>query len=68
MPTCHEMKKGEIYTCPNCKMEMQVIKECCDSSEVPPGAGCFQDSSPENTLACCGVEMQQKHAPNCGCS
>ena len=68
MPNCHDLKKGEIYTCPDCKMEIQVIKECCDPSEASPDSPCFQPSSKENTLACCGQEMQKKQPPCCGCS
>jgi hypothetical protein len=25
---CHEMKKGQVYACEDCGLELQVIKEC----------------------------------------
>ena len=28
MPNCTEMKTGEIYVCPDCGLELQVIKSC----------------------------------------
>jgi predicted SprT family Zn-dependent metalloprotease len=35
MTNCHEMKKGEVYVCSECGLELQVVKECKDS-----GTGC----------------------------
>jgi hypothetical protein len=30
MPSCHDMRKGEIYVCPDCGIELQVVNECKD--------------------------------------
>jgi hypothetical protein len=58
MPTCHDLKKGEVYVCADCGLEMQVTKECeCEESArecactTEPGACVF---------TCCGEEMQKK--------
>ena len=60
MPTCHEMKKGEIYVCSDCGLEIQVTKECGDPADAPADCGCFKPSAPDNTLACCGKELIKK--------
>ena len=66
MPNCSEMKKGEIYTCADCGLELEVVKECGDPSGAPSDCGCYQSDSPENVLSCCGKELVRK-APSCGC-
>lgn len=33
MANCCDMKKGEIYTCEDCDIELQVIKQCDSSNE-----------------------------------
>jgi hypothetical protein len=35
MVHCHEMKKGQVYMCKGCGLELEVVKECneCGSSE-----------------------------------
>jgi len=30
MANCHEMKRGEIWACEECGLELQVVKECKD--------------------------------------
>ncbi len=30
MPKCDEMKKGQIYACEECGLEVQIAKECED--------------------------------------
>ena len=51
MTSCSEMKKGQIYVCPDCGVELQVIKECSDTDHCGP-AQC--------KLVCCDEEMQLK--------
>jgi hypothetical protein len=58
MPTCHDLKKGEVYICGDCGLEVQVTRECdCEDSEsecactTQPGACVF---------TCCGEEMKKK--------
>ena len=67
MPNCHEMKSGEIYTCSDCGLELQVVKQCGDPANAPADCGCYQHSSPDNTLSCCGKELVKKKPPSCGC-
>jgi hypothetical protein len=49
MATCAQMKKGEIYACPDCGVELQVIKECADEGK------CAADQC---KLTCCDSEME----------
>jgi len=53
MLQCHEMKVGEVYTCSNCNVELQVVKECCET-ESP---ACDDDQC---ALTCCGEELTKK--------
>jgi hypothetical protein len=36
MPKCDEMKKGQVYVCEDCGLEVEVVKECEDCG---PGTG-----------------------------
>jgi hypothetical protein len=56
MPSCHEMKKGEIYVCEDCGLEIQVVKECKDCGQEEAACGCDEDCN----FACCGEEMKKK--------
>jgi hypothetical protein len=52
MINCSEMKKGEVYRCKSCGLELKVEKSCsCGTS----GQGAC--SVP---LQCCGADMQKK--------
>lgn len=53
MPSCSEMKVGEVYHCPSCNMELKVVKEC-ESCQGPDHEPC--------KLACCGHELVKKEA------
>jgi len=54
MPSCHQMKVGQVYTCQECGLELQVIKECeeCGEEEECTLADC--------EFMCCGEEMKLK--------
>lgn len=57
MPNCTEMKAGEIYVCPDCGLELQVIKACGDEGLHSDtcsleGGGCV--------LRCCDEELALK--------
>ncbi len=52
MPSCSEMKEGEVYTCPVCGLELQVVKAC----SCQPG----QSGACEKPLQCCGQDMVKK--------
>jgi hypothetical protein len=49
--TCSDMKVGQIYFCPDCGVELQVIKECSDTDHC---------SLEQCKLVCCDQEMQLK--------
>jgi hypothetical protein len=51
MGTCAQMKKGEIYVCTDCGVELQVIKACADEGK------CAVDGC---KLTCCDQEMELK--------
>ncbi|HZJ03063.1 MAG TPA: hypothetical protein VFE20_05175 [Thermoleophilia bacterium] len=53
MTACVDMKVGQVYVCPQCGVELQVIKACGESDH--PSCG------PEQCKRmCCDQEMQLK--------
>jgi len=48
MATCHDMKTGEIYTCAQCGMELQVVTPCGESCSCT------------TPFSCCGEPMTVK--------
>jgi hypothetical protein len=52
MANCAEMKKGDVYVCKKCGLELRVDKPC----------SCGSSSSPSCTvpLQCCGEDMKKK--------
>ncbi len=59
MPSCHDMKKGEIYVCKDCGLELQVVKECKDAGTPAEECACHTDSGP-CSFSCCGAELAKK--------
>jgi len=57
MAQCHEMKKGEIYACPECGIALQVVEECKDISKDTCGCDI---SDLECAFSCCGQELVKK--------
>lgn len=57
MVSCGDMKKGEVYTCDVCGLELEVKKECnCpDVDDCHPNHG---DTCCE--FECCGKPMHKK--------
>ena len=55
MPSCHQMKLGQVYACEDCGLELEVVKECeeCGTEE---GECTIADC----TFQCCGEEMKLK--------
>jgi hypothetical protein len=52
MADCGSMKKGDVYVCNTCALELQVSKACtCGTSS---GQGCTVP------LQCCGKDMVKK--------
>ena len=57
MAQCNEMKKGDIYSCPECGIALQVVEECRDASKEE--CGC-KPPTDECTFSCCGKELVKK--------
>lgn len=53
MADCGDMKKGDVYFCKKCGLELEVTKSCSC------GTG-GQSGSCTVPLQCCGGEMQKK--------
>lgn len=53
------MKKGEIYVCEDCGVELQVVKECDHAGEDAASCSCHDDGS-ECGFSCCGKPLVKK--------
>ena len=62
MPSCHDMKKGDIYMCEECGLELQVIKECHDDELHEGDCACNDPQSNACVFKCCDLEMVHKAA------
>ena len=59
MPNCHDMRKGEIYVCEGCGLELQVINECKEVGTPASECGCHtSDEIPDFT--CCEKPLVKK--------
>jgi len=56
MPTCHEMKKGDIFVCEGCGLKLQVIEECKEVG-LPSEECCCHPDAEDCTFSCCGKAM-----------
>jgi hypothetical protein len=59
MPSCHEMRMGEVYACPECGLELKVVKECKDAGTSAEDCACHVEGDP-CTFSCCGGDMVKK--------
>lgn len=57
--SCYDMKKGEIYICESCGLELQVLEECDQSCKI--GEACCEDPS----FQCCGKPLALKSKMAC---
>lgn len=55
MVDCHDMKVGEVYSCPKCGLEMKVLQDC-DCGDQEGACGCGTECGFE----CCGEAMVKK--------
>ena len=55
MSNCHEMKKGQIYACKGCGLELKVVKECKECGISTEDCECEPC-----TFVCCGEELRLK--------
>ncbi len=54
--SCHDMKKGQIYSCPECGLELQVVAECKECGTPTAECGCNEPC----TFQCCGTALVLK--------
>jgi hypothetical protein len=54
MPSCEEMKKGRIYECVECGLQLQVVSECKTCSDESSTCGC------PCSFTCCDKELTLK--------
>lgn len=59
MPSCHEMKKGEVYACKDCGIELQVVNECKDAGTPAEECACHTGEG-ACSFSCCGGELVKK--------
>lgn len=55
MASCHEMKKGDVYVCKDCGLELQVVNQC-------KNYGISEEAHEHDTcnFVCCEKEMTVK--------
>ncbi len=58
MPHCHEMHVGQVYMCPECGLELQVVKECRECATPEGECACEEPC----IFECCGEELQLKQS------
>ncbi len=59
MSNCHDLLLNDVYECPDCGLQLKIIKECRDSGE-PVDECC---GTKENcALICCGHELVKRPA------
>ena len=54
MKTCHDLRLDQVYECPDCGLQVKVVKECHDVGK-PVDECC--DSEATCALKCCGKEL-----------
>jgi hypothetical protein len=55
------MKKGDIYVCEDCGIELKVVKDCKEAG-IPVESCSCQTSDEACTFSCCGKELVKKRA------
>jgi hypothetical protein len=59
MATCHDMRKGEIYVCEDCGIELQVVAECRDAGTPAEQCGCHAEGE-SGGFFCCNRPLKKK--------
>ena len=49
---CHDMKKGQVYYCPDCGLEIKIVNECKQCCGDEDNCGC--------SFSCCGSDLKLK--------
>jgi hypothetical protein len=60
MPSCNEMKKGEVYACGECGLELKVVKECKDAKKDADSCSCCGEEDICCDITCCGEPLTIK--------
>jgi len=55
------MKKGEIYICEDCGLELEVVNECRDVGTPAESCGCHTESE-TGDLLCCNKQLIKKES------
>jgi hypothetical protein len=56
---CNDMKKGEVYKCGSCGLELEVVAECSHAGAAQCCDSCA-DESADCSFSCCGSPMTKK--------
>jgi len=59
MSNCHEMKKGDIYYCEDCGIELQVVKECSHADIPASDCKCHAEGE-SGGFICCNKLLKKK--------
>lgn len=59
MANCHEMKKGEIYVCKECGLELKVMEECKEAGTPAESCTCHSGSE-HGEFTCCSKALIKK--------
>ena len=59
MSSCHDMKKGEVYVCQGCGLELQVMEECKNAKQPHDACTCHPHGD-ECVIDCCGEPLVKK--------
>jgi hypothetical protein len=54
------MKKGEVYYCEECGLELKVTKECKDASEGSDSCGCDTEAETCCEIMCCDKPLNKR--------
>lgn len=49
--SCHDMKKGQVYKCEDCGLEIKIMNTCKE---------CCEDGSCGCSFQCCGKDLKLK--------
>jgi hypothetical protein len=58
MANCHDMKMDEVYSCPDCGLELKVVKTC-DHGGEGEDHNCCQETD-DCQIVCCGKALVKK--------
>ena len=61
MSSCHDMKKGEVYVCRKCGLELKVVKECKNAGRPAGACECHPHGEDECVIDCCGEPLAKKN-------